>query len=352
MKILFVGGNFDGSGGRESSLITKITNKLKTMPSVEELTLFNGGFYNQLNDILKIVTRFDVVFWWSNVPNSLSKIRDIKKYNPRVLLVASKRNDGGKYSYAQMINRALSVKANLLVEFKKENNVVNFNVFDPLATSWYTGSNVEDFANAIFNRLNFLLSVTRVSTTKAEKENKVPNNKEFFKLVKSWAKVFHKLIKPEKTVTRFLGNSSFRCQRGFPSFKKDSKIYVSKRNVDKRFIDKNNFVEVFKANNKIYYCGEHKPSVDTPVQLELYKHFPNINYMLHSHVYVEGGTFTKKAVPCGALEEVDEILSVIKDKNTNLYKINLIGHGCLIMSSNLKPIKKLKFYTRPLPEVI
>lgn len=33
----------------------------------------------------------------------------------------------------------------------------------------------------------------------------------------------------------------------------------------------------------LYYCGDDKPSVNTPIQVRLYEALPNIKYMIHSH---------------------------------------------------------------------
>ena len=57
--------------------------------------------------------------------------------------------------------------------------------------------------------------------------------------------------------------------------------------------------------------------MDTPVQVRLYKTIPHINYIVHGHVYVKGAPFTKEAIPCGALEEVDEIMELIYNSNSS-----------------------------------
>ena len=97
---------------------------------------------------------------------------------------------------------------------------------------------------------------------------------------------------------------------------------MSRRNVDKRYIEQEAFVPCYMddTGNVLYY-GPYKPSVDTPIQVRLYKYFPRINYMLHSHVYVKGAPFTSKAIPCGGIQEVTEIMRVsrlifIKEQST------------------------------------
>ena len=94
---------------------------------------------------------------------------------------------------------------------------------------------------------------------------------------------------------RFIGNASIRpalppqvghCGKGMPSFRGTGDlIFVSKHNINKQFAELNHFVPVYMDDNKLMYCGNDKPSVDTPVQIRLYQALPNINYMIHSCCY-------------------------------------------------------------------
>ena len=180
---------------------------------------------------------------------------------------------------------------------------------------------------------------------------------DFFEVIRDYANKFTESTFDTKDVKRFLGNASFRCPKGFPSFRDGKYIFVSKRNIDKRYIDIDEFVPVYMEDGKIYYCGENKPSVDTPIQVRLYNLLPNINYMIHSHCYIKNAPFTINALPCGAIEEVDEILKLLDDYYDNdlykdLYLINLIGHGSIMMSSNIDNIKNIDIKGRKLPEKI
>ena len=130
-------------------------------------------------------------------------------------------------------------------------------------------------------------------------------------------------------------------------------IFVSRRNVDKSHIGKEAFVYVEKSDGKLWYYGEHKPSVDTPIQAMLYDILPWTNYMLHSHVYVEGAPFSSKMIPCGGLEEATEIVSVLGEHEFSDYAsfaVNLKGHGSIIFVSKPEYIRSYKFYARPRPE--
>jgi len=393
MKILFVGGtwsnkpNNDGTPkGKPSKLVASCIDYIETKTE-HAFTVYNGGDYNKLNKILDSANRYDIVFWWANVSNDLPKIRDVKEVASHVMLVTSKRNDGNKYNFMELVQRALAVKANLCFEFNKdENGNFNFMVFDPLGCCWYNGNNIVDAMEATMNRLTFLQSITRQSTVSApeskqlflswyfdrfkqdeyqsEKTVEIPQEREFVKLVREYAEVFHSLMKPSGEVKRFLGNASLkpnppqvgRCSKGMPSFKTDDFIFVSRRNVNKEFIELEHFVPTYLEYNKLYYCGDYKPSVDTPIQVRLYKSLPNIRYMIHSHCYIENAPFTTKSVPCGAIEEVEEVLEALNKHygslKENRYTINLLGHGSIVFGNSVDDLKNIHYIKRNLPEII
>lgn len=369
-KILFVGGNWDLNGGKESKIVNEFT---KYLPDV---TVFNGGNYNNLNEILESCINYDVVIWWVNVPNELPKIRNVKDINYKTMLVSSKRNVDNKYSFQDLLQRSFALKSNLTIEFSKNNDLYSMKLFDPLGNVWYEGTNIKECSEELVDRLNFIKSITRESTVsseesigalawffnmfkeemyKSENNPTIPIKKVFLNLVKEYASKFTEATFETKDVKRFLGNASFRCPKGFPSFREGKYIFVSKRNVNKECIGIDEFVPVYLENGKIYYCGDNKPSVDTPIQVRLYELLPNINYMIHSHCYIEGAPFTRKPLPCGAIEEVEEILKLLEkeydnDFNKDFYLINLIGHGSIMMSKNPEQLINIDVIGRKLPE--
>jgi ribulose-5-phosphate 4-epimerase/fuculose-1-phosphate aldolase len=380
-KVLIVGGTFDKEGGRPSKLIYKIYEEFKKASSYE-VTYANGGWVSTLrNGILPDVINYNVVLWFANVSNEEDKLRDVKAINPKCILVTSKRNDDNKYTFAELISRALAIKANLTIEFSKQEYKFNMMLFDPLGNVFYDGFDVAEMCDYLMQRVSQLQHFTRVSTVQeiVLPAPEVPNESEFFEFAHDCADIFHNLIRPAKGTERFLGNMSFRCQNGFPSFRGENGIiYVSRRNVDKSDINTGSFVPTFLTeDNTTKYFGDHKPSVDTPVQLRLYKMFPWANYMLHAHCYVDitgipGAMMldTQKPVPCGAIEEVDEIYNAIPktvndytgtiqlfNKNApRLLAINLTGHGCLLIAKDVEIFKELQkhkdncFVQRPTPE--
>lgn len=380
IKVLIVGGTFDSKGGRPSKLITSLYNNIVGIDNYKVI-LFNGGLVTSLhNIILPSVVNYDVVFWFANVSNDEDKLRDVKAINPKCILITSKRNDDSKYTFAELISRALAIKANLTVEFSKHEDKFNMMLFDPLGNVFYDGFEVPALCDAIVHRTNQLLTFTRVPTIRETELPipEVPEETEFFEFAHDCADIFHNLIRPAKGTERFLGNMSFRCQNGFPSFRGENGIvYVSRRNVDKSDINASSFVPTFLTeDNTTKYFGEYKPSVDTPIQLRLYKKLPWANYMLHAHCYVDTSMITEalflctnKPIPCGALEEVEEIIETYmvgrfywdtkyNDQSPRLLAINLKGHGCILIAKDVEIFKELQrykdncFVQRPTPEYI
>ena len=371
-KILFVGGNWNLNGGKESKIVNEFA---KYLPNV---TVYNGGDYNNLNKILESCINYDVVIWWANIPNELPKIRNVKDVNYKTMLVSSKRNVDNKYSFQDLLQRSFALKSNLTIEFSKNDNLYSMKLFDPLGNVWYEGTDIKNCSEELLDRLNFIKSLTRESTVSSEenigvlawffnmfKEEiykstdnpTIPIKKEFFNIVRDYATKFVEAAFQTKDVKRFLGNASFRCPKGFPSFRDGKYIFVSKRNVNKEFIGIEEFVPVYLENGKIYYCGENKPSVDTPIRVRMYEKLPNINYMIHSHCYIDGAPYTEKALPCGAIEEVDEIAKLLEiyydnDYYRDFYLMNLIGHGSIMMSKNPEQLKNVAMFGRQLPEIM
>lgn len=378
-QMLIVGGTFDHDGGKPSGLVRSIDKSIRGKTAFD-VTTVNGGWVEDLHDeILPSVLGYDIVLWFANVSNDEVKLRDVKSINPRCILITSKRNDGRKYTFAELISRALAIKANLTIEFSKDpDGLFNMMLFDPLGNVFYDGFVVDEMCTKLLDRAKQLLMFTRVPSVQDTNEAPaVPEETDFFNFAHRCADIFHNLIRPAKGTERFLGNMSFRCQNGFPSFRGENGIiYVSRRNVDKSDISATSFVPTYlDYENTTKYFGGHKPSVDTPVQLRLYKLLPWANYMIHAHCYVDTSMIpeslllsTTKPIPCGAIEEAEEIVNTFMtgffywDSKYNsepprLLAINLIGHGCILIARDVEILKELQnykdscFVARPMPEV-
>lgn len=123
--------------------------------------------------------------------------------------------------------------------------------------------------------------------------------------------------------------------------------------MDKRYIGPDAFVAVnADVTHEVQYYGEHKPSVDTPIQLRLYRYYQNIKYMLHGHVYVDGAPMTASPypIPCGAIEEADYLTRFPRSR-TGLY-LNIEHHGCLLMGEDVEKLAAADFVQRPAPETV
>jgi Class II Aldolase and Adducin N-terminal domain len=365
--MLFLGGNWVESP-RESGYIKKLCSELVQINDFE-IAFQNGGTAEELDAYLKKVGQFDVVLWFVNVPNTYEKTVDqIKQLNPRTLLITSKNNLEGKYSYMELVSRMLKVKSNLMVEFRMSSPTMGVDemilrpgyspkptvvasVLDPLNNAYCVREpDVKKVAAVLSKRINELLNMKRIGSKKVGEALPIPDEEAFFAIGRRLADRFHDLIHPEHT-ERFLGNMSFRCESGFPSFRCGDQIYVSRRNIDKRQINKDGFVAVnAKSFDVIEYYGDAKPSVDTPVQVRLYGFYCNVKYMIHSHVYVKGAPITNSRIPCGAVEEVYEIRDLWPDERERNFAVNLHGHGSIVFAEDLEYFDKIEYVSRPSPE--
>lgn len=236
---------------------------------------------------------------------------------------------------------------------------------DPLGNLWCPQTrDVKTLVSNTLQRAIDLTNFTRFPSTQLTEGSFtiLPKDADsFFRFIQECAKKFEELICPANGITRFLGNGSFRCTLGFPSYRSPSNlIFVTKRNLDKTQLNKDGFLPVFLSpdEREVFYRGKDKPSVDTPIQLLLYKKFPKINYMVHSHCYVEGAPFTSSAIPCGAIEEVEEVKKVLnslieaRGKELTSAAVNLKGHGSLLLSEKVEELYPyfFQFKTKTIPE--
>ncbi len=101
-SILFVGGVFDEEGGRPSSYFRKLA---YAMSDGFDVTIYNGGHFSKLAQIIAYSHSYDFVVWMADVPNDKPKLLPlIKDVWPKAILITSKRNDG-KYTFKELIFR-------------------------------------------------------------------------------------------------------------------------------------------------------------------------------------------------------------------------------------------------------
>ena len=353
-RILCVGGFFDDNGGRKSGYFEKLTDVLKWHFREDIIVVINGGLWQRIDYIASTIPEFDFVLWGADIPNTKPKlVNDLKALNPNMMLVITKNNIKGKYSRKLLVARALDAKANLLLEFEhsERGNIVG-TILDPLGNCFVEKEiDIATLGKALFDRLMFLTSMTRVGSEQVDiefPEVKASSDQlKFFELTREYAKAFHSLIHVDDN-GRMLGNISFRCENGFPTYRHGNLMLVSRRNIDKRDIGSNGMVPVvLETQGKVKYIGDAKPSVDTPIQRALYCAWPNANYMLHAHVYIEGAPFTETVIPCGAVQEVDEILKVMPTySGDTVAYLNLKGHGSLAVARTPEMLENIPYIAR------
>jgi len=362
MKIHIVAGTFNDNGGKPSGWAAKLATAINQEHNV---IVNNGGKWDSLLGIFLGLSPGEMVVWLADVPNDKPKIvEQIKQRHPNIFLVTSKRNLDNKYSLQDLVARALSIKSNLFIEFTGDKNNVLSTILDPLGNAYaYKESNITRVAEVLTKRLRALRAFRRMGSLCLGDAITVPQSdeiSEFMSIIKEQAEKFHIIIHGVNT-ERMLGNASFRCARGFPSFRTaaiDKQIFVSRRNIDKRSISPEEFVAVRWISNSwedvgVGYYGPHKPSVDTPVQLKLYNRFYNVNYMLHSHTYIEGAPMTNDYIPCGAIEEVTQICETNDyDYDRTNFCVNVRGHGSIVFADKPSFLKDIKWISRPVPEIV
>lgn len=346
MRKVIIGGTFDNLNGKSSYIVDSLHKSLG-----KDWECVNGGDIDYIRTFEP--TGIDVLIWMPNVSNDESKIIDsLKVKNPRMILIQSKRVIEKEYTESDIIGRLLKSHSLLGIMITKESDKYRYKLLDPLGNQWQDTFDVSDIGESINSRLSYLLKLTRINSKKTDikEDYKVPA--EFIEIVKEYGNEFTKFVNAVNP-NRLLGNASTRCAKGFPAIRMDNHILVTRRNVDKQTLNEEDFVLVDgHIDSVVNFKGDNKPSVDTPIQIKLFEHYSNVKYMIHGHAYVDGGIFTNSKIPCGYVEEFEEIKELIKDKSSSNFKINLRGHGCLILADNLEYLREqIQFlYSRNFPE--
>lgn len=341
MKTLIVGGTFDRNRGRPSKVVAQLANNLNWL-------CINGGHIDELDKIN--FTEIDVLIWMPNIDNIEYKILPrIKKINQKLLLIQSKRVIEKDYSVNDVVGRLLQSHSNLGIMITTEHDQFFFKLIDPLGNLWADTSSILELSNALLDRVMQIRTMKRISSTQLGDLREFNIEPEFISIIQKYGNEFTKFVNAVNP-NRLLGNASTRCAKGFPGIRMNDSIYVTRRNVDKQTLCNNDFVEVEPSEDYVGYYGSNKPSVDTPIQIRLFNFYKNVNYMLHGHVYVRNGLLTSHKIPCGYIDEFDEIVELVPDGNSSNFIINLRGHGCLIMAHDLEFFKNQILEARPFPE--
>jgi hypothetical protein len=352
-RLVVVGGTWNQNGGSPSKLVHQLGSQAAQKDF--DLTVRNGGYVSELRELLNDLVGAESVIWMPNVSNDVADkvLPDIKKRFPRLVLVQSKRIVEKSYDDTEVIGRLLATHSALGVTVRrKETGRLEFAVLDPLGNEYARSEEFSLVANRLLDRIEFILSGRRVRSTCVGPARLFTISERFLQSVTRWGARFSELMDQVRT-ERFLGNAATRtrCESGFPATKQGGRIFVSRRNIDKRDIGPGGFVEVQKAQDgSVEYYGDAKPSVDTPIQLALFEHYTAARFIIHGHCYLDTRYSTAEKIPCGDVREVDEIVSVVPQDIEN-FGINLLGHGCLLVGNDLDVLDaEFVASPRPFPE--
>lgn len=344
-KIQIIGGTFsrDVNKRKESSIVTKLNYYLGEVFEDAILTYgANGGGLKELAELSNNINS-DLSLWLPNVSNEELKIYPRKPVGS--ILICSKVLRKNRTIY-DAVDRIFKMHGNAVLAIEKVNDRFVFTLLDALGNGWVRTSDLRTLAKAIFRFYTWTQSVKRIGSTYTDlKHSMLPEEyadlRQFCKLNTLVADKVE-----NGSTNRYFGNCSTRCALMFPSVRADNgRILVSRRNSNKKRLEASDMVVVYKSSkmDTIRYEGvkQIKPSVDTPIQLELYNKFPKINYMIHGHAYIDDKysmiPFTSSYFSCGDLREAEEASEYIK--NVPAYAINLRNHGFLLYAETLIDLK-------------
>lgn len=336
---MIVGGTFDKNGGRASVIV-------KMLAKCLGLLVINGGSLKTLKEINHLDGALNI--WLPNVPNEVEKFYPSKKRGS--ILICSKVLRPGR-TLADAVARIFKMQGNAVIAIDSGTDFFKFTLIDALGNIWIETSKVTELARSIKDFCKWMSEVRRIESKRVEYEQVVP-----VKFLNDLCNVNTLLInKVELSANgeRYFGNLSTRCSSLFPSLKISNDIYVSKRNINKKLITSKDFVHVIpvEANDTYYFSTDDikaKPSVDTPVQLQLYKNLPDIRCMIHGHAYVKGAKTTEYYCPCGDLREVEDALAILENRTMC---INLKNHGFLAIGTDIKSFEAMIKNVVMLPKV-
>lgn len=327
MKSIIVGGNF-GENPKASSIIQKLSDEL----DYKILKVYNGGTLDTFKNI--DLKTYDLVLWMPNISNEIKKIYP-KKDKGSNLICSKVIREGTDEKEA--ITRIFRMHGNAVIAIYSDKKPFRFKLIDALGNLWIDTTDIKELSNSIKEFYDFSSSSIRYQS------EQITDMKLDFLNEYSYFIELNKLAanNAEHMGGRYFGNCSTRCEKLFPSARVfNYEVLVSRRNIDKSRLTQDDLVLCKLENNIIKYNGEHKPSVDTPIQLKIYNNFPEINYMIHGHYYIEDAPFTEHYFPCGDMREFNEIKKILEKGEKN-GKINLKNHGFLLYSSNISEMEKL-----------
>jgi hypothetical protein len=332
---LVVGGNWDADGGKRSKIAQEMAELLGA-------DLLNGG---KVGDLRKVdITPYRTIVWLASVPNTEEKVYP-KKSRGAVLVVSKVMREG--YTAADAAERIFAMRGNAVIEIhteigynyepKEVGRRLRFRLADALNNSWADGPDIGVVCDGIVKLAEWTRESIRLPSKKAHLQS--PGIPEHLPRLIELTRLVADQVENE-VGKRYFGNVSTRCMKLFPTMRNNSiSLFVSPRNVNKKRIAPEDmvYIEQWQGDSPVFYAGDQAPSVDTPIQAELYRRLPKINFMIHGHAFVEGFPTTEEYFPCGDMREVDESEALMRDKVYGI--INLKNHGFLAFAEDITELE-------------
>ena len=185
MKIFIVGGTFDTTGGKPSYIVTQLMSLLGANG-------INGGYLTDLElDFCSLTT----LIWMPNISNEEDKILPlIKKANPHLLLIQSKRVVEKEYTVSDIVGRLLASKSLLGIMITKENNEYNYKVIDPLGNQHCHTKELSTLASTIYRRVKYIKSLNRIGSKSIGPKRKIEIDKRFIDIIQRSGTEFTKFV--------------------------------------------------------------------------------------------------------------------------------------------------------------
>ena len=321
---LVVGGTFNLEGGKGSGVVVKLA-------ALMLATSVNGGTPAKLKGAMNL-RGYSPILWLPDIPNEEAKHYPVK--DPGAILICSKVMREG-YTTFDSVSRIFKMHGNAVIEIRKtEAKHYTFRLVDALGNVWVDTSDLAALVEAIWQLVAWTQNAKRVRTQQVDMSVPPVDLEPLAEVSRFVAD----RVENERG-GRFFGNASTRCMAMFPSQRSATGAFVSLRNIDKTRISAGDFTLTVLDDSGISYVGTRKPSVDAPVQLELFRRFPRVNYMVHGHAFINGAPETNEYFPCGDLREVDDVSSLMEIGSKGC--INLKKHGFLMYAETVEDLRDL-----------
>lgn len=331
-KILVVGGDFGNNFGdqKSSSIIRQLSNHLNAND------VMNSGDTDDIEQYANNLQDYDLVIWAPNISNEYEKV--YPKKVPGSVLICSKVLRENR-DFGDAIARIFKMNGNAVIAIESSEKPFVFHLVDALGNVWCKTTDLKELASKIEGLYNWTKASIRTGSKSVEFSSEELIQTELTELCQVVKDVADKV--ENERGGRYFGNVSTRCGKMFPSLRFEHDIILmSGRNVAKSRISPEDFIYTKLVDGNVLYHGDKKPSVDTPIQLNMYKDYKNINFLIHGHAYIDGVDFTDQYYPCGDLREFNELKNNIHE-NSMYIKLNLKHHGFIIGANNLEQLKHI-----------